>query len=106
VPHIHFFDEASGGLLQSVTYHTSCSQPITLGDVVGNATLVAYDGELGAGQMPPAGDSGGSGLPDASGILLVPSIVDDPFDAGNIGDDADSPTGPLAQRGDKLTRPA
>ncbi|MGB5594522.1 MAG: hypothetical protein WBM62_10890, partial [Crocosphaera sp.] len=42
---IHFFDNANGGLLQTIEYHTSCSQPIQLGDVIGNATLFGYDGE-------------------------------------------------------------
>ncbi len=45
--YVHFFDDETGGLLQSINYHTSCSQPIRLGDVVGNATLVGYDGENG-----------------------------------------------------------
>ena len=51
--YIHFFDDSSGGLLQSITYHTSCSQPIQLGDVIGNATLVAYVGESGSGSLEP-----------------------------------------------------
>ncbi|PSN17992.1 hypothetical protein C7271_14850 [filamentous cyanobacterium CCP5] len=45
--YIHFFDDRSGGLLQSVSYHTSCSQPMRLNDMVGNATLVGYQGETG-----------------------------------------------------------
>ena len=45
---IHFYDDANGGLLQSIVYHTSCSQPIQLGDVIGNATLVGYVGETGS----------------------------------------------------------
>jgi hypothetical protein len=45
---IHFFDDASGALLQSIEYHTSCSQPIQLGDVIGNATVVEYEGEIGS----------------------------------------------------------
>ena len=44
---IHFFDNENGGLLQSVEYHTSCSQPIQIGDVIGNGTLVGYQGEDG-----------------------------------------------------------
>jgi hypothetical protein len=52
--YVHFFDDYSGSgslgqtLLQSITYHTSCSQPINLGDQVGNATLVGYVGENGS----------------------------------------------------------
>ena len=45
---IHFFEDSNGGLLQTVQYHTSCSQPIRLGDIIGNATLVDYLGEDGA----------------------------------------------------------
>ena len=37
------------GLLQTIEYHTSCSQPIQLGDVIGNVTLVGYVGEDGSG---------------------------------------------------------
>ncbi len=45
--YIHFFDDSTGGLLQSISYHTSCSQPIQIGDVIGNATLIGYQGENG-----------------------------------------------------------
>ena len=50
---IHFFDDnpfdgvGTNELLQSAAYHTSCSKPINLGDVVGDVTLVGYTGELG-----------------------------------------------------------
>ncbi len=50
---IHFFDDQNGGLLQSIEYHTSCSQPIQIGDVIGSATLVGYIGEEGG--YTPAG---------------------------------------------------
>ncbi|MGB5769240.1 MAG: hypothetical protein WBM32_05115 [Crocosphaera sp.] len=49
---IHFFDDSNGPLLQSVNYHTSCSQPIQINDVIGNATLVEYFGENGAYDNP------------------------------------------------------
>ncbi len=51
--YVHFFDDnpfdsvGSNALLQSLTYHTSCSQPINLGDTVGNVSLVGYTGENG-----------------------------------------------------------
>ena len=45
---IHFFDDQNGGLLQSLEYHTSCSQPIQLWDIIGNAELVGYVGEDGS----------------------------------------------------------
>ena len=74
--YIHFFDEASGGLLQSVEYHTSCSQPIRLGDVIGNATLVAYVGENGS--LPPVLRPS-SGLvpanPQLASRILLPAIA-------------------------------
>ena len=97
--YIHFFDDANGGLRQSITYHTSCSQPIQLGDVIGNATLTGYAGETGSAALPlepvdpPVIDPGDD-------IILE---TDQPFDPGNIGEDADSPTGPIAQLGDKVT---
>jgi hypothetical protein len=56
--YIHFFDSMDGkemddqGLLQSISYHTSCSQPIQIGDVIGNATLVGYLGENGGYPVP------------------------------------------------------
>ncbi|MDJ0660079.1 MAG: hypothetical protein QNJ42_11405, partial [Crocosphaera sp.] len=68
--YIHFFDNANGGLLQTIEYHTSCSQPIQLGDVIGNATLYGYDGDA------VAGDSNLVTIPE-------PEFVD-----------ADDPTGP------------
>ena len=52
---IHIFDEESdylaendSGLIQSMEYHTSCSQPIYLGDQIASVTLVGYDGETGS----------------------------------------------------------
>jgi hypothetical protein len=50
--YIHFYDDAGGGLLQSIQYHTSCSQPIQIGDVIGNATLAEYFGKDGAFDNP------------------------------------------------------
>ena len=44
--------------------------------------------------QPPTGGDGGSDI-----ILQT----DDPFDPNNIGEDADSPTGPIAELNDKLT---
>lgn len=52
---IHFFDDSSGGLLRTVTYHTSCSQPIQLQDVIGNATLLGYTGASGSQTAQPPG---------------------------------------------------
>ncbi len=50
--YVHFFDDQNGPVLQTINYHTSCSQPIGIGDVVGNATLVEYFGEDGAFDDP------------------------------------------------------
>ncbi len=50
--YVHFFDDQNGPLLQTINYHTSCSQPIAIGDVVGNATLAEYFGEDGAFDNP------------------------------------------------------
>ncbi len=53
---IHFYDDSnlSDGLelLQTIEYHTSCSQPMAIGDVIGNATLAEYFGEEGAFDSP------------------------------------------------------
>ncbi|SFH00742.1 DUF7467 domain-containing protein, partial [Neptunomonas qingdaonensis] len=63
--YIHYFDdspfdgEGSIDLLQSSAYHTSCSQPINIGDVVGNTTLVGYLGE--DGEANPTGSNDGLG---------------------------------------------
>ncbi|PTN11002.1 DUF7467 domain-containing protein, partial [Nitrosomonas aestuarii] len=77
--YVHFFDDnpfdaVAGGdaLLQSLTYHTSCSQPIHLGDMVGNVTLVDYVGEDGA-------------APDS-----VPGVI-------GPDEDADVPSGPAGE---------
>jgi hypothetical protein len=34
--------------LQTLSYHTSCSQPIQLGDIIGSVELVGYVGEDGS----------------------------------------------------------
>lgn len=45
---IFLFDDLPwSGRLQDLIYHTSGSQPIQLGDVIGSVTLVAYQGENG-----------------------------------------------------------
>jgi hypothetical protein len=50
---IYVFDDfaafaAGSDPLQTMRYHTSCSQPIQLGDVIGSVTLVGYVGEDGS----------------------------------------------------------
>ncbi|HAC64425.1 MAG TPA: hypothetical protein DCF68_13005, partial [Cyanothece sp. UBA12306] len=100
---IHFFDDANGGLLQTIEYHTSCSQPIQLGDVIGNATLFGYDGEDAPLVTIPQDTSEGSNNSGDTGSNTILLEVDNPFDPNNIGEDADTPTGPLAQKGDIVT---
>ncbi len=95
--YIHFYDDADGPLLQSVEYHTSCSQPITLGDVIGNATLVQYDGVDGSAALPPTVEPP---VVDLGGVMLTTDAM---FDPNNIGDDADLPTGPIAELGQRVT---
>ncbi|WP_040769697.1 DUF7467 domain-containing protein [Novipirellula maiorica] len=103
---IYMFDNvgsfnAGDAPLQTMQYHTSCSQPINLGDVIGGVKIVGAVGETGsstvlADQLPPLGPL----------ELQGPTVVlegDHPFDASNIGVPADLPTGPMAQLGDKVT---
>ena len=103
---IYMFDNvasfnAGSAPLQTMQYHTSCSQPINLGDVIGGVVIVGAVGETGsstvlADQLPPLGPL----------ELQGPSVVlevDHPFNASNIGVPADVPTGPMAQLGDKVT---
>jgi len=71
-----FLQDTGGEVLQTVQYHTSCSTPITLGDIVGGLTLTGFFGTNGIGA----------------------SLADEPGD--DIGEDADEPTGPEAAIGD------
>ncbi len=66
-----------GSLLQSVAFHTSCSQPIQLGDIYGSAQLVGFSNSSGAGGTLPEAPTG-------------------------MGDDADTPPGPTANLGDTI----
>jgi len=50
---IHIFDAPGGDLLQKVKYHTSCSQPIVLGDQVGSMQVAGVI--LTDGSSPAAG---------------------------------------------------
>lgn len=88
--------------LQTIDYHTSCSKPIQLGDLVGSVTLTAYQGENGSGVLPPAPSVDPPVDVDLGGGLML-TTDGDFFDPDNIGEDADSPTGPIAQIGEKVT---
>ena len=59
--------------LQTLEYHTSCSQPIQLGDTIGSVILVGYQGEDGSASQETG-----------------------------LGDQADSPTGPTVLLGDEV----
>ncbi|MHC5024498.1 MAG: DUF7467 domain-containing protein, partial [Planctomycetota bacterium] len=72
--YIHVFEGQDAALLQSMVYHTSCSQPMYLGDVIGSVTLVGYFAEGAAVSLPAPGDG-----------------------------DADEPLGPIAAEGDTIT---
>ena len=46
---VHIFDQQNGTLLQTIEFHTSCSQPLVLGDQFGAIQLREYLGENGTG---------------------------------------------------------
>ncbi|KON31518.1 hypothetical protein AC482_00580 [miscellaneous Crenarchaeota group-15 archaeon DG-45] len=51
--YVHIFD-LGGELLQTIKFHTSCSQPLVLGDQYGGVQLVGFIGEHGATTgLPP-----------------------------------------------------
>ena len=39
---VHIFDMEGGSLLQTVKFHTSCSQPLSLGDQFGSLLLEGF----------------------------------------------------------------
>ena len=53
--YVHIFDPTGELLLQTIKFHTSCSQPLALGDEFGGVQLVGFIGEHGAtaGLPPP-----------------------------------------------------
>ena len=53
---IQIFDDQGGPLLQTLTYHTSCSQPIQLGDAIGSVTVTGFTGKDGSATLPVAAD--------------------------------------------------
>ncbi|MEX2215000.1 MAG: SdrD B-like domain-containing protein [Phycisphaeraceae bacterium] len=98
--YIHIFASQGGALLQTLQYHTSCSQPIQLGDELGTVELVGYNGMNGNATayngpiavLPPDNGGGNGG----SGGMMV-------FDPNNIGLDADTPgSGPTVGLGEDL----
>jgi len=102
---VTIYDAQGGNVLQDIVIHTSCSKPINLGDVFGGVTLVGVENTNG-----DVFTQGSGVTPDAPGDQLTPLLgqtieltPDNPFDPGNIGEDADTPTGPIANIGDKIT---
>ncbi|WP_322500059.1 DUF7467 domain-containing protein [Kangiella aquimarina] len=88
---------SEGGLSQSIGLHTSCSQPLFIGDVFGSFVLVDFVGEAGGpsqqidlydltlGGVGPAGPQGEKG---------------DPGDTGPAGPQGDTgPAGPQGETG-------
>ena len=105
--YIYFYDDQGGTLLQQAKYHTSCSAPINLGDQVLSAKLIGFTSE--------GGEGGGAGSvvlppppappvdpPDFDFDGLMPGQVDIPFNPADIGEDADTPTGPIAQLDNRI----
>jgi len=77
--HVYIFADSHSSLpLQTIRFHTSCSQPLFLGDQFGGITLVSFLDEDGQG----AGIGGNGG-------------------ASGIGHDADEPTGPAIPVGER-----
>jgi hypothetical protein len=68
---------AWAGGTSTVSFHTSCSKPIRMGDQYGSLVLVGYVGQSGTTQVPPS--------------------------TSELGEDADTPTGPEAVVGDTVT---
>ncbi|MCI0796814.1 MAG: hypothetical protein J4N99_08345, partial [Chloroflexi bacterium] len=63
------FTEDGSTLLQSIKFHTSCSQPLNLGDQFGSALLVGFVGENGTVQPPtpaPPADADSAPGPQAN----------------------------------------
>jgi uncharacterized repeat protein (TIGR01451 family) len=77
------FDSEGGSVLQTVEFHTSCSQPLEMLDQFGAAQLVGYVDETGAETTPPnatpnTGDADVDSLPGAyieAGNLVVFTYV-------------------------------
>ncbi|NNF63452.1 MAG: hypothetical protein HKN07_04260 [Acidimicrobiia bacterium] len=74
--HIWIQDAGETVTLQNIEFHTSCSQPLLLGDQFGAAQLLGFVDEDGMGES----------LPLSTGF----------------GEDADTPTGPSATAGDTI----
>ena len=91
--HVKIFD-LNGNLLQSIKFHTSCSQPLNIGDQFGSLKLEGSgdDGDGGDDNLP--GDANGDGVVDLSdfGVLIAVFGTSDPnadFDGNGIVDLAD-----------------
>jgi len=74
---VFILDPDCNNLLQTVEFHTSCSQPLQLGDQFGSVRLLGFVGEDGEADL-----------------IEVPD---------DLGEDADEPTGPQIDVGDEAT---
>lgn len=73
-----FVLDLDDNLLQTVNFHTSCSQPLEPGDQFGSVLVSSWVGKEGTASMASS-------------------------DPSDIGEDADTPTGPIAEVGDTVT---
>ncbi|ACV26582.1 collagen-like protein [Kangiella koreensis] len=101
---VHF---SEGGLAQDIGLHTSCSEPLVLGDSYGSFTLVDFVGEargaaeehdlydLTLGAVGPAGPQGDTGPAGPQGDAGPAGPQGDAGPAGPQGD-----TGPAGPQGD------
>ena len=85
---VHIYSEENGTLLQTIEFHTSCSQPLFLGDQFGGIQLTGYLSENGAGDIfvidPFPSDyesrvenirKGEGPILDGTGIMLVANVT-------------------------------
>ena len=116
---IKVYDSQGGALLQTIEYHTSCSQPITIGDVVGSVVLIGYAGQDGAVTVSDPVDADTPTGPEATigstveftyivtntgETIIDPAVVTDDNGTADPSDDF-SPTFVGGDDGDGLLEP-
>lgn len=102
---VTIYDAVGGNVLQEIQIHTSCSKPIHIGDIFGGVTLTGVeniDGNVFGGGSDVETDPPGDQLTPLFG-QTIELTTDSPFNPLDIGVDADTPTGPIAELGDKIT---
>jgi hypothetical protein len=98
--HFYIFDCPGGTLLQTIEYHTSCSQPLQLGDVIGGVTLTGYEDVIGESVSMQFGSAVATLPPDAG--AAAGGAGGAMFDVTDLGDNADLPTGPSFRINDQV----